>query len=180
VARVLIAYHSGEGQTAKISERIASVLREQGHDVDVTSVESAPLPDDYQVVVIGDPIHATHHSHAMIDYIRRHVAVLNERPSAFFQVSLASANPDDEHTAAAHELVQKLLDDTGFEPDIVGMFAGALVYTRYGWFTRRMMRFIVKREGGDTDMTRDYEYTDWQAVDEFATHVGSIAHGDRR
>ena len=80
----------------------------------------------------------------------------------------------DEHTATAHGLVQELLDETGFSPDIVAMFAGALVYTQYGWFKRHLMRAIVKREGGDTDMSKDYEYTDWGAVDAFAHDVATL------
>ena len=50
----------------------------------------------------------------------------------------------------------------------MGLFAGALVYTRYGWLKKRLMRSIAKRDGSDTDMSRDHEYTDWDAVDEFA------------
>ncbi|HEY1905234.1 MAG TPA: hypothetical protein VGG91_04290 [Myxococcaceae bacterium] len=30
------------------------------------------------------------------------------------------------------------------------------------------MRRIASREGGDTDTSRDYEYTDWAAVDRCA------------
>jgi menaquinone-dependent protoporphyrinogen oxidase len=30
------------------------------------------------------------------------------------------------------------------------------------------MRLIVGYAGGDTDTTRDYEYTDWDAVERFA------------
>jgi menaquinone-dependent protoporphyrinogen oxidase len=61
-----------------------------------------------------------------------------------------------------------LLDATGLDPDVVGLFAGALAYRRYGWFKRHLMRSIARRQGGDTDMTRDFEYTDWDAVTEFA------------
>ena len=56
------------------------------------------------------------------------------------------------------------MERTGFDPDAVGLFAGALVYTQYGWLKRHLMRSIVKREGGDLDMSKDYEYTDWDAV----------------
>jgi menaquinone-dependent protoporphyrinogen oxidase len=171
----LIAFHSSEGQTAKIGERVASRLREAGLDVQIAPVESAPAPDGFDVVVLGDPIHATHHSRAMRDYIRQHLAELSDRPSALFQVSLTSANPDEEHTAIALGLVHELLDDTGWDPDIVGMFAGALVYTRYGWIKKRIMRAIVKREGGDTDLRHDHEYTDWDAVDRFADDIAALA-----
>ncbi|MCE3247433.1 MAG: protoporphyrinogen oxidase [Geminicoccaceae bacterium] len=46
--------------------------------------------------------------------------------------------------------------------------AGALRYSRYGFLKRLLMRLIVWREGGDTDDSRDYDYTDWDAVDGFA------------
>jgi menaquinone-dependent protoporphyrinogen oxidase len=31
-----------------------------------------------------------------------------------------------------------------------------------------MMKMIVKRGGDDTDTSRNYVYTDWDAVDQFA------------
>jgi menaquinone-dependent protoporphyrinogen oxidase len=174
-ARVLIAFHTEEGQTARIAERIADVLRASG-----TSVASAPADaetsvEGYDVVVVGGSIHAAHHSKALRRFLRAHAADLDAMPTALFQVSLTSASPDDEHTATAHGMVQELLDETGFSPDIVAMFAGALVYTRYGWFKRHLMRAIVKREGGDTDMSRDHEYTDWDAVEAFARDVATLA-----
>ena len=33
------------------------------------------------------------------------------------------------------------------------------------------MRAIASREGGSTDTTRDHEYTDWQAVTQFADRI---------
>ena len=128
-------------------------------------------------MVVGDSIHAVKHSRPMTHYLEDHVVALNSMPSALFQVCLTSANPDAEHTATAHSLVEELMDRTGFDPDAVGMFAGALVYTQYGWLKRHVMRAIVKREGGDLDMTKDYEYTDWDAVTQFAGHFDEIVGG---
>ena len=177
--KVLVVFHTSEGQTEKIAERIASVLQERGVAVEVSEVESAPAPDGYDGVVVGDSIHAVKHSRAMIRYLEAHVRTLNAMPAAVFQVSLTSANPDAEHTATAHALVQELFDRTGFDPGIVGLFAGALVYTQYGWFKRHVMRAIVKREGGDLDMSHDHEYTDWAAVDRFANDVGALVQARR-
>ena len=42
------------------------------------------------------------------------------------------------------------------------------MYTQYGSFKNLVMRWIAKRAGGDTDTTRDREYTDWAALDAFA------------
>lgn len=52
------------------------------------------------------------------------------------------------------------LDETGWRPDRTFLVAGALAYSRYGFLKRRVMRWISRREGGDTDTSRDYEYTD--------------------
>lgn len=46
--------------------------------------------------------------------------------------------------------------------------AGAVPYTRYGWLKRRIMRRLMARANGDTDTTRDYEYTDWEDLNSFA------------
>lgn len=170
-SRILLVYHSGEGQTAKVAERLASRLRDGGAEVDLIDAGDAGSPEGYDGVVAGDSIHAGRHSRALSRWVARHHDELNTMPVALFQVSLTSATDDEEHTAEAHRLVQSLVDSTGLDPDMVGLFAGALAYTRYGWFKRRIMSRIAARESGDADTSRDYEYTDWDAVDHFADDV---------
>lgn len=50
------------------------------------------------------------------------------------------------------------------------LLAGALKYRSHGVLERFLMKLIAKHSGGDTDTSRDYEYTDWAAVDAFARH----------
>jgi len=169
--KILIVFHTVEGQTAKIADRLAVTLRALGDDVEVAPVEDSPDLTSYDGVVVGGSIHAVHHHKHLVTYLQEGATALDTMPTALFQVSLTSANPDDEHTATAMGLVNELTEHTEFDPDIVGLFAGALVYTKYGWIKRRIMRSIVKREGGDTDMHHDYEYTDWDAVEHFARDV---------
>ena len=38
----------------------------------------------------------------------------------------------------------------------------------HGFIKRVVMRFIAWREGAPTDARRDYEFTDWKAVRQFA------------
>lgn len=166
--RILLAYHSSEGQTAKIADRIASALRHDDVTIEVVAVEDAPSPDGFDGVIAGDSIHAAHHSRALARYLSRYADELEKVPLALFQVSLTSATDDERHTTEAHRLMQRLLDATGADPDLVGLFAGALRYTHYGWLKRRIMRRIAAKEGGDTDTAEDHEYTDWEAVDHFA------------
>jgi menaquinone-dependent protoporphyrinogen oxidase len=39
-----------------------------------------------------------------------------------------------------------------------------------------MMRLIAGAAGGDTDTSRDYEYTDWEAVERFAMDFAARLH----
>ena len=48
------------------------------------------------------------------------------------------------------------------------MFAGALRYPRYRWFDRIMIQFIMRMTGGETDTSKEVEYTDWEKVTRFA------------
>jgi menaquinone-dependent protoporphyrinogen oxidase len=41
------------------------------------------------------------------------------------------------------------------------------------------MKSISAKEGRDTDTTRDFEYTDWDAVDDFARAVLTLANAER-
>lgn len=172
---VLIVFHSVDGQVEKIASRIAEHLRAIGADVTMAPAADAPAPDGFDVVVLGDSIHVSHHSKELTAYLRAHVQRLNELPTALFQVSLISAGEGERPQQLAHGLVDELLAETGFDPDVVGLFAGAVLYRRYGWVKRRIMRAIVAREGGDTDTSHDHEYTDWEAVDHFAEDVGRLA-----
>jgi menaquinone-dependent protoporphyrinogen oxidase len=177
--RILVTYHSGEGQTAKVAARIAEVLTAGGAAVEVVPAADAPAPDGFDGVVAGDSIHAGRHSRDLTRWVVRHVEQLNALPVALFQVSLTSADDDAEHTAEAHRLLQRLLDATGLDPDVVGLFAGALAYTRYGWLKRRLMVRITAGQGGDVDVSRDHEYTDWEAVEHFATDVLTLVQAGR-
>jgi menaquinone-dependent protoporphyrinogen oxidase len=172
--RVLVVYHTSEGQAARVAERVAEVLRGEGISVDVRDAESAPAPAGYDGVVVGDSIHL-HHSRELVRYVSEHVEALEALPSALFQVSMTSAKPDEAHDSTAHALVNELLEKTSFDPDVVGLFAGALAYTQYGWLKRRVMHRIEERDGlGDTDTTRDLEFTDWGAVEHFAHDFGAL------
>jgi menaquinone-dependent protoporphyrinogen oxidase len=71
-----------------------------------------------------------------------------------------------------HTLLDKFFRKTGWRPKHVKPVAGALLYTKYNPLIRFVMKQIVKRAGGDTDTSRDYEYTDWVALDRF---VGEFA-----
>lgn len=54
-----------------------------------------------------------------------------------------------------------------WKPTHIEVIAGALLYLRYKPFDRLMIRFIMKITKGETDTSKEYEYTDWQQVENF-------------
>ncbi|WP_158059073.1 menaquinone-dependent protoporphyrinogen IX dehydrogenase [Halorussus halophilus] len=175
MARVLLLYGTTEGQTATIAERIADVLADNGHEP--TLVHTKHLPDgfslgDYDAAVIGASIHAGTHQKYVREFVKAHAAELNEMPSAFYSVSLTAATGTQEAWDTAREMLEDFLAETGWEPDATAVVPGALKYSEYGVLKRFMMKRIAGEAGGDTDTSRDYEYTDWNEVAEFAKEFG--------
>ena len=61
--RICIAYATGEGQTAKIADYIADVVRAEGHDavtVDIGHTKNV-VPDASDGVIVGCSIHMGKH-----------------------------------------------------------------------------------------------------------------------
>jgi menaquinone-dependent protoporphyrinogen oxidase len=52
------------------------------------------------------------------------------------------------------------------------MFGGALLYTPYRFIKRHMLKTIARDKPGNLglDLSRDYVYTEWDAVKRFAEH----------
>ena len=83
-------------------------------------------------------------------------------------MGLAILSKINDGRAQTMQIVDRLIAETGWHPRRIELVAGALPYTRYNFLIRFIMRRIVKKEGGDIDTSRNYEYTDWPAVDRFA------------
>ncbi|QNN51819.1 flavodoxin domain-containing protein [Nocardioides mesophilus] len=167
---IFLTYGSTEGQTAKIADFIADLLRGHGHDVTMTDVKEAadPVLDGYDAVMVGASIHMGKHDKHIVDFVRKNHDVLDRKPSAFFSVSLA-AHGD---TAEAEGYVEQFEQETGWRPGKVALFGGALLYTHYGFVKRHMMKKIAGDKPGNlgTDVSRDYVYTEWDGVRRFAEH----------
>jgi menaquinone-dependent protoporphyrinogen oxidase len=168
--RILLLYATTEGQTELIAERVARTLREKGHNVEMLPADTAgpgPDPANYDGVMIGASIHYGHHPAYLHKLVRRHGNALAARPCAFFSVSLSAGGPRPK-LAAAQRYLDKFMRKTGWRPQLTASFAGALKYSLYGPIKRRVMIVFMTLGGGETDTSRDYEYTDWDAVERFA------------
>jgi menaquinone-dependent protoporphyrinogen oxidase len=133
-----------------------------------------------QVVILGGGIagasvHAGKHQHEMSHWIKSHRDALEARPGAFFSVSLTAAEETPEEREPAVRILREFLADVGWEPELSATIAGALLYREYDPFTRTVIKLMMKSGGHPTDSSRDYEYTNWHMVDEFARSVAALA-----
>jgi len=175
---VPVFYATTEGHTRRIAETIAAVLRERGFASEALQLSSTlPSPDWSTIAsaVVGGSLHAGRHQSAVRDFVKRELNRLNERPTAFFSVSLSAASRNENERAAARRIASAFLDAVHWWPGRVACIGGKLAYTQYGFFTRWMMRRIAAREGGPTDTSRDHDLTDWAAVRDFALGVADDA-----
>ncbi|HET7462704.1 MAG TPA: flavodoxin domain-containing protein [Longimicrobium sp.] len=184
MARLLIVYGTTDGHTRKIAEAVQDYVLAFGHMAVVMNAARHPVlraADRWDGVIVCAPLRRRRHPAAVVRFVRDNRERLAHLPTVFFSVSLAAAGND---LAGARACVDEFLAETGWHPGMVRLVAGALLYTRYNWLVRWIMRRIARANGGDTDTSRDYDYTDWQRlredVEEFvlgAVPAGRVAGG---
>lgn len=168
--RVLVLYGTTDGHTRKIAMALSGTLRSTGMDVDVVNAGGRfdPNPEDYEEVIVAASVRAGRYQRAVRRWVEAHAAALSLRPTAFVSVCLGVLERSDKTEAALAGIMTRFFAETGWHPTLTKVVAGALLYTRYNWITRWFMRRIVARAHGDTDTSRDYEYTDWNDLRAFA------------
>ena len=179
---VPVFYATSEGQTRRIAERIASTLREQGLSSEAFDLSNRKTKPDWlsaRAVVIGGSIHAGSHQRAVREFVERELRHVAARPSAFFSVSLSAGSRNPAEVDAARSLAVGFVRAAGWEPRHLACFAGTLAYTKYGLLKRLAMQYIARAEGAPTDPSRDYEFTNWNAVRQFALDVSQDVLGGR-
>ena len=173
---VLMVFGTSHGQTGKVVGRIADRLNERGHHCTLWNADALPAHprlDQFDFLLLAGSVRYGKHQAALGDFVRWNVARLNRRPAAFVSVCGALAGDWAEGKAEARKYVEDFCRDTGWTPGMTRSFAGAVCYTRYGVFTRWIMRMVSWRTGRPTDTSRDWEFTDWKAVDEFAGELAA-------
>ena len=164
IMKTLILYSSHDGQTKKIAAYIAEIIKE---NVDVKSISDVVNLQDYDRIIIGASIRYGHFNKQLYKMLEKHTTLLNQKITAFFGVNLTARKPE-KSTPETNVYVRKFLQRITWQPTISSVFAGALLYPRYTFFDRAMIQFIMRITGGETDPTKEIEYTDWQKVRSFS------------
>jgi menaquinone-dependent protoporphyrinogen oxidase len=161
--KVLVAYGSQFGSTAQIAERIAEVLRQEGHESTATAVDQAPDPAAFGATVVGSAVHAGHWLKGASAFLDRHRSSLASRP-----VWLFSSGPvGDRGVAAAQPApkeVTKVRGSIGARDHRVfaGSFDRATAdFTGLGFVERTVVRRFLS----------DGDWRDWDAIEAWARGI---------
>jgi menaquinone-dependent protoporphyrinogen oxidase len=180
--RILVLYGTTDGHTEKVAVALSNTLRAEGAIVDLIHAHSGgpnPQPVDYAGVIVAASIHTGGYQRAVRRWARANAAALRGRPNAFISVCLGVLEKTPASDAELTSIMEDFFETTGWLPSIRKVVAGALPYTRYGWLKRLVMRRIVRDAYGQTDPSRDYEYTDWNDVRDFARMFCRVVHGSQ-
>jgi len=177
MANILLLYAGVYGHTKRISERMQAKLTGLGEQVELAPLGSgAPDPGNYDAILIGASIRNGKHNPAVMDFITRHQALLEAKPSGFFSVNLVARKPQ-KNTPETNPYTKAFVAKSPWQPKLLGVFGGDLDYQRYSAFDRNVIRFIMWLTKGPTDPQTKDEYTDWDEVERFAERFAALAGG---
>ena len=169
---IVLVYSTVDGHTREICERLRDVIERSGHSVSLQQLVSDIDLEPYDRVVIGASIRYGKHRPDVARFIEQNKSKLEAKDGAFFSVNAVARKPE-KRTPETNPYVRKFLKTISWQPRQIGIFAGKIDYPVYGFVDRTMIRFIMWMTKGPTDPTGTFEFTDWDAVEEFGRRIGA-------
>lgn len=169
-SRILIVYESKYGQTQKIAKFICDRMSLQGHTVELMNMNHL-LPVDFTVydgVIVGAPIYMRRYPKRLQKWTRDHAEHLNKKPSGFFSVCMAVLMKDERTQRDLLSISETFFRKTTWYPKRRKVFAGAVCFTKYGFFVHMIMMYFAKQAGHKLNTDKDYEFTNWIDVARFS------------
>jgi len=165
---VLFLYATHDGQTRRICEAMADEVRRTGRDarlLTLTDAHAADAAAHAAQVVIGASIRYGHLPKRSTPSLRRN-RQRSRRARTSFSASISPRASRQGHPRRLGVHAQFPQEVAG-RPQRLAVFAGALRYSRYPWYDKAMIRFIMWITGGPTDPAHDVEFTNWEKVRAF-------------
>ena len=164
MAKVFFPYGTTEGQTAKIAEYIAEVIRDHGHEAVPVDIKRSTGPGSRR---LQRRDRRGLHPHGQTRQACR--GIRGEEPrrarAATVRVLLGQPRRPWRHRGS-RGLRRAVRGGDGVASGEGRSLGGALLYTHYGFVKRHMMKRIARDKPGNlgTDTSRDYVYTEWDGV----------------
>jgi menaquinone-dependent protoporphyrinogen oxidase len=185
--RAAVFYATREGQAERVAERVATDLRAQFIYVDVVNVKEVKGTIDwtaYARAFVIASVHTGHHEKEMVAFVKRFSNELAALHAPFLSLTLSQAGAElpsnslvvrETARGDALRMIHDFTRETGWHPARILPVAGALMYSRYNFLVKWIMKRIAHKAGFDGPASRDYEFTNWPAVDRFVAELATAA-----
>ena len=185
--RTAIFYATREGQSERVAQRVAADLRSHAIGADVINVKDiqGQVPwGAYDAAFVVASVHAGRHEKEMIEFVKRSRPELERLQAPFLSLTLSQAGAElptntavqrDAAHADALRMVADFANETGWRFERSLTVAGALMYSKYNFLVKWIMKRIAHKAGFDGATSRDYEFTNWPAVDRFVEEFAPSA-----
>ena len=173
MTETLIIYSTTDGQTIKICNKLAE--ENLNDNVKVCSLNDAGKEDlnGYNKIIIGASIRYGKHNQKVLDFVKRKIKILKKTKTAFFSVNVV-ARKKEKNTPSTNPYVTKFIKQTNWQPNKIGVFAGKVDYPSYRLFDKYIIRFIMWLTKGPTDISKSYEFTNWDEVKKFGKIINEM------
>lgn len=175
--KVLVAFATTEGQTRKIANHIAEKMCEDGKQAELYDCSRRLRGQEFDAVdaiIVAGSVHQKTHQESVTAFALAHREQLKAKPSAFISVSLSAAYDSGKEEAMSY--VEHFAKETGWQPASIHLAGGALKFSEYDFFKEQIIRYIVMAGRDVPSGQNDWEFTDWNALDQFvAEFLGSAA-----
>ena len=158
--KVLVAYASRAGSTGEVAEAIGQVLCEAGAAVDVRLAKEVTDLSPYRAVVVGSGIRVGKWLPEAVEFVERHREALSRMPVAYFLVCLTLKENTEENRREVSAYLDPVCEMV--QPVDVGLFAGAMDYSKLPFILRLMMKAMKSPEG---------DFRNWETIRAWADQV---------
>lgn len=162
---VLIAYGTIEGQTGKIADFLAKLVREAGEEVMLFDTADRIAELSFEGVdkcILAASVHERRHPKSFEVFVSGNADELSRRPTLFLSVSLSAAF--DEGLEDARDYADEMKLRTGLQPEDELLVAGAIRTANCDYYATQVLRHVVLRDRPVDPATGDREFTDWGAL----------------
>jgi menaquinone-dependent protoporphyrinogen oxidase len=179
--RALVAFGTKYGSTIKVGEEIGRVLREKGLEVEVVNLDERKVHDlaPYDLVVVGSAIIIGKWTKGARTFLEQNQASLRGKRLAMFACcGDVLAETKERREGAKARYLDQVVMDNGFKPLDLALFGGELDFNKYGFLIKAVLKDDRRHiESGGVDLSKPYDYRDWDAIRAWAREVADEALG---
>ncbi len=167
---ILVAYASMSGSTGEVAGAVGRALCGPNITVDIRLIGKVTDISTYDAVIIGSAIRSSRWLPEAESFLRENRKRLRNLPVAYFLSCLTLAKPGEEPRRMARAMMEPLLKEVPeVRPLGLGLFAGVLDYSKFGFGMRTVLRYKMWSKG-----VREGDYRDWTAIRKWALSLGPL------